>query len=378
MNQKLIKHEPKIKEMTLNPQEEQSSLLSPLPPPLIWFSLLDSATGEAYKDTSATSILRSSLLVPVVDQFRNAVQLMYDKPNYLKDIPSGALLVYKNKAAFDKRCADEGKEWPLEEDSLVDSLGSSKKEALVVVVPSIRSFSQGTLGSSRSAREPESSRKRRWMELNAILEGNAKKSTTKDSTANSYVTWNQVKSVFNPTNYVQRRIPMDEAQLDFLEQYLSMTTKCFGDITTGKDSKRLHFIAPVLICVCILFKGDVDIVVEEDLVGNFVKAHGHFEFMLRRGQKAVCIVEAKKDDIEQGMAQDLVGCEVAAEIGGLDIVYGIVTNYIQWNFFRSLNDKVEREECSLCLTPNGPERESLRAIAEKIYAMLSNEELDDN
>ena len=81
-----------------------------------------------------------------------------------------------------------------------------------------------------------------------------------------------------------------------------------------------------MICVCILLDGDVDIVIEEDLVGNFVKAHGHFEFMLRRGNKAVCIVEAKKDDIEQ----DLVGCEVAAEVGGLDIVNGIVTNYIQW------------------------------------------------
>ena len=37
------------------------------------------------------------------------------------------------------------------------------------------------------------------------------------------------------------------------------------------QAKRLHFIAPVLICVCILLDGDVDIVIEEDLVGNFVK-----------------------------------------------------------------------------------------------------------
>jgi hypothetical protein len=100
--------------------------------------------------------------------------------------------------------------------------------------------------------------------------------------------------VFNPTNYVQPRLNVDDAQLKYLSQYLSMTTKCFGDITTGKEAKRLHFIAPVLICVCILFNGDVDIVVEEDLGGNFVKAHGHFEFMLRHGNKAVCIVEAKK------------------------------------------------------------------------------------
>jgi hypothetical protein len=61
-----------------------------------------------------------------------------------------------------------------------------------------------------------------------------------------------------------------------------------------------------------------------------------------------------------------------AEIEGLDIVHGIVTNYIQWNFLRNLNDKVEMEECSLRLTPYGPERESLKEIAEKIYAMLAS------
>ena len=254
----------------------------------------------------------------------------------------------------------------------MDGLGKSKKEALIVVVPSSRSPSRSTSESSLTGKEPNPKRKQRWIELNEILEGNAKKTKKNDSTAYSYVTWNQVKTVFNPTNYVQPRRKVDDAQLNFLSQYLSITTKCFGDITTGKEAKRLHFIAPVLICVCILFNGDVDIVVEEDLVGNFVKAHGHFEFMLRRGNKAVCIVEAKKDDVEQGMAQDLVGCEVAAEVGGLDIVYGIVTNYIQWNFLRSLNDKVEKEECSLRITPNGPERESLKEIAEKIYGMLSS------
>jgi hypothetical protein len=129
-----------------------------------------------------------------------------------------------------------------------------------------------------------------------------------------------------------------------------------------------------LVCVCFLLEGDVKIVAEEDLVGNFVKAHGHFEFMLIRGTKAVCIVEAKKDDIEQGMAQDLVGCEVAAEVGGLDVVYGIVTNYIQWNFFCSRNDKVQIDESSLRLSSIGPERESLKEVAQKIYSMLADED----
>ncbi len=66
------------------------------------------------------------------------------------------------------------------------------------------------------------------------------------------------------------------------------------------------------------------------------------------------------DYADQGMTQDLVGCGVAAKIGGLDIVYGIVTNYIQWNFLRSLNNKMEKEECSLDITPEGYERDKLK------------------
>jgi hypothetical protein len=348
--------------------------MSSSPSPLIWFLLVDSITGQPYKGTSADKV--SIAFTADVADFRDAVQLKYDKPNYLKDIPSGVLLVYKNKAAFDKRnaAADEGREESLEEDSLVYGLGTSKKEALFVVVPSSESISQSASEFNTAINQPHPKRKQRWIELNAILEGSSKKSKMNDSMAYSNVTWNQVKSVFNPKTYVQPQRSIDENHLDFFRKYLSYVTKCLGIITTGKEAKRLHFIAPVLICVCALFDGDVDIVVEEDLVGNFVKAHGHFEFMMRRGNKAVCIVEAKKDDVEQGMAQDLVGCEVVSEVGGLDIVYGIVTNYMQWNFLGSLNDKVEIDEQNMDMSScGGPEQHSIKKISEKIYAMLSDE-----
>ena len=354
--------------MASNPQQQQSSISSPSSS-LVWFLLLDAATGLPYKETSVSSTSRSSL-VPVVAQFRDAVKAKHF--NKLYSFDAADLLVYKTKAAFDKRNADEGKEGPLKSSCLLDDLGITEEDALIVAVPSSKSSSSSTSKSSLAAKEPNSKRKQRWIKLNEILEGNAKKFKTNDSTAHSYIRWDQVRTVFNPTNYIQPRRNIDDAQLSFLAQYLSITTKFFRDITTGGDAKRLHFIAPVLICVCILFDGDVDIVVEEDLVGNFVKAHSHYEFMLRRGNKAVCIVQAKKDDFEQGIFKVLVGCEVAAEVGGLDIVYGIVTNYVQWYFLRSLNDKVEREECSFGLTPQGPERSSLKKIAEKIYDMLSS------
>ena len=88
-----------------------------------------------------------------------------------------------------------------------------------------------------------------------------------DSTTYSYVTWNQVKSIFNPAIYVQPKLTMGAAQLDFLTMYLTLATRCFKVVAIDKDAKHLHFIAPVLICVCSLLKGVVSIAVEEDLIG---------------------------------------------------------------------------------------------------------------
>ena len=113
--------------------------MSSPPSPLVWFQLLDSSTGESFKGTSVSSVLRSSLVVPVVDQFRDAAYL--ENSSILTGFTSSQFIVYKNKTAFELRNApvDEGKEEPLEEDSFINGLGLSKKEALVVVVPSCSS-----------------------------------------------------------------------------------------------------------------------------------------------------------------------------------------------------------------------------------------------
>eukprot|EP01038_Epipyxis_sp_PR26KG_P012712 gene12712-17048_t len=52
----------------------------------------------------------------------------------------------------------------------------------------------------------------------------------------------------------------------------------------------------------------------------------------------VCIVQAKKDDMQKGQIQCLIGCEVIAELEKISIVYGIVTNYIEWSFYKSTDD----------------------------------------
>ena len=225
---------------------------------------------------------------------------------------------------------------------------------------------------------PPSPRKRRWDALNQCLEVNKDSKGRKNgefSTPYSSVKYNEVKGVFDPITqrFTQdvKEIPAEDFEL--LVRMLGLANTTIGEIITGKESKRLYFIAHILMVVCSLFKGDVQIKVEEDLVGKNVNANGRFEFMLQRGDKRVCIVEAKKEDMEQGLAQNLIGCEVASDLDDLRTVYGIVTTFIQWTFLKSCDDRIERDDTTLLVREGVVDSASLMEIAGKIYAMLSDD-----
>ncbi len=151
-----------------------------------------------------------------------------------------------------------------------------------------------------------------------------------------------------------------------------MTSTTLGNIDNGNEAHRLHLIFPILLVVCTQFDGQVRIIVEEELTGKNVKANGRFEFMLQRGNKRVCIVEAKKEDMDQGRAQCLIGCEVASDVDDLRIVYGIVTTFELWTFLKSSDDKIERDRTALLVQEGVVNPASLMEIAGKIYAMLSD------
>jgi hypothetical protein len=134
-----------------------------------------------------------------------------------------------------------------------------------------------------------------------------------------------------------------EETMRLLHNYIFTLTTRFRSVTTGRDSERLHFIAPILVFVSDVFgpEDSVQIVVVEDLNGVNVKAYAHFEFMIKRNNTRICFVLAKKDDMEQGMVLDLVEMEVASDLDELDTVYGIVTNYVEWIFLKNKNDEIE-------------------------------------
>ena len=135
------------------------------------------------------------------------------------------------------------------------------------------------------AKQPHPKRKERWEQLNEILLTNKKQSKTTETTAYSYVSWNDIKSVFKTSPFTSILSPKNipDAAFKILSEYLLFASMCFGPVTSRKESQHMHFIAPIIVCVCYLFNGDVEIDVEEDLYGDVVKAHVHFAFVLRCG-----------------------------------------------------------------------------------------------
>ena len=112
--------------------------------------------------------------------------------------------------------------------------------------------------------------------------------------------------------------------------------------------------------------------------GKNLNVDGHFEYIIQRGDRKICIVEAKRDDIEQGIVQNLLGCDAVADVEGASCVYGIVTNYLEWTFFRSLDDRIEQDDATLLLeSESGTDRAGtiagLSLILGKIYSLLSDE-----
>ena len=231
--------------------------------------------------------------------------------------------------------------------------------------------------SSRFSRGgPHPKRLKLWDELNTdfTLAG----ITNKDgSTPFSSITWPIVEDTLRPVyvKYQQDLKPIPADKFDLLIEWLSTIYKCFGAQLTGSSSnneaKRVHLIAPIIWVVVSILDG-VTVDVERTIRGRRIKANGKFEFMLERQNKRICIVEAKKQDLDQGLAQDLVGCEVVADMDDSHEVYGIVTTFEKWIFLKSLDGKILFDENgSLSFDGDGvPDRAQLKNVVGKIYHLL--------
>jgi hypothetical protein len=219
-------------------------------------------------------------------------------------------------------------------------------------------------------------RLKRWQLLNEILAKNKKARSIAEGTTTAYsgVTWAEVEPVYLPIlDYDLLPMKVNEEMLDSLYEYLTKATNLFGTVARAgcNEAKNLHFVAPILVHVCNLFDDDADkiqILVDATVKGKRINViDGRFEFVLQRKKKRICIIEAKKFDLNQGLAHVLLGCEAVADTERMSCVYGIVTNYVTWTFVKSLDTRIETKGVVL----GEGSKQSLEQICGLIFAMLS-------
>jgi len=221
-----------------------------------------------------------------------------------------------------------------------------------------------------------SARKRRWDDLNVVLYEVVSKSKKKDKSSTPYssIEWSNVENIFGLNQWNLAPKLVEEGVVNKLHLQLLDCGEVFGTISSGKEAKRLHFVAPILTAVALLFKDDpekVQILVEEDVDGVNIRSNGHFEFVLQKGTRKVCIVEAKKEEMEKGMAQSLLGCEAIADVENMSVVYAVVTNFLQWYFIKDTDEQIYRNATTLTTIDDIPTKESVARIAGMLYALLS-------
>jgi hypothetical protein len=207
------------------------------------------------------------------------------------------------------------------------------------------------------------------------LAGVVKKSKKEDKSSTPYssIEWSDVEHVLDFVEYRQGYRKLGVEVLDKLHANILNLIKVFGPVSDGKEAKRLYFIAAILSEVVLRFEGQATILVDEDVDGIHINTNGHFEFVLQRGSKRVCILEAKKEAMEKGMAQTLLGCEALADIENASVVYGVVTNFLEWYFLKDTDDLIYRDVYTLTVQHGIPSKESLGQIASRIYGLLSDE-----
>ncbi|KAL8016264.1 hypothetical protein Plhal710r2_c026g0102111 [Plasmopara halstedii] len=234
-------------------------------------------------------------------------------------------------------------------------------------------------------RHPE--RLKRWAAINEMIrqknqEGNEKTSTRDtnkkrknrdidSSMPYSSLSWTDLEPILSMEDFNLEASAVPQKVVEELRDRLMQVRKLYGDVYSGKEAKRQVFIMAIIEAVCLML-GDATILVEEDVKGKNVHVHGRFEFVLKRGKKRVSIVEAKRDDIPQGIAQNVAGLEALSDVEGLERTLGIVTNYLEWVFISDDDEKIRRMNTTLKVYGAVPSTKELKEIVGMICGLLAN------
>lgn len=222
-------------------------------------------------------------------------------------------------------------------------------------------------------------RKERWEVLNSLIIQKEKNDKGLGK-LNGHLPFSSLKmkdvgEAFPLHKYVENIKVIPEIMLLSLQNDLTKIIRCYkinGKKTISSELSVNLFINTILVFVVDMFEGEINIVSEDYMIGRKVFSRGSFEFVLMIGSNRVLIVEAKKGLVAEGLAQNLAGCEVAAEIDKSDIIYGITSTFRDWTFLKNTNDIIYIDATTDIVLDHGDniQMKGLTNVTGKLYSIL--------
>ncbi|CAO3610381.1 unnamed protein product [Cunninghamella echinulata] len=130
---------------------------------------------------------------------------------------------------------------------------------------------------------------------------------------------------------------IDKKVIDYITEDLIFTTKAYGIVNSGNESKRQEFISPIIKrIVAEYYDKNVRIKKEFYIEGDVVR--GPVEYVIANGKYILIIIEAKKYVFDQGRAQLLMQLynayikNIKNGAPKVHTIYGIVTTGELWEF----------------------------------------------
>ncbi|KAE8997907.1 hypothetical protein PR003_g21071 [Phytophthora rubi] len=150
-------------------------------------------------------------------------------------------------------------------------------------------------------------------------------------------------------------VERDVAQGTFFELMRNIPDIDKASLDEMMPAAHMFKTTPVIMLVC-------------KLSGAYVKDNGEVDFLIARGKKSVCIVEARHFGFKKGSFQGVLG--MAVDNINEECVYRIVTNYVEWKHpkrtcagIEQFGDVVKRNNVS--------PQSDIKHVASRLHAIFS-------
>ncbi|KAF1333556.1 hypothetical protein FI667_g2564, partial [Globisporangium splendens] len=224
--------------------------------------------------------------------------------------------------------------------------------------------------------------KRAWDELNIALLNDQDVTASKPF---SSVTYESLPKRFIPTpaertsefyKLMTTNLPaINDDVLDEMTKAVTIKSYVYDEEISGNEATRVQLMSTLFENVVYLFRKEDELFrdrmklgIQVKMEGDYVRANGVVDFLISRGKKSICVIEAKDEQFRKGKAQSVLGMEVSVEQNDEDVMYGIVTNYEEWRFLKRTVSGIE--EFKDKINPESGLRDELKRVASRIYAIL--------